>query len=44
MKLYDCISTGFERGLLQVVQNASTVGNILAKAADRKTTGTAAPT
>ena len=29
MMLYDCISTGFERGLLQVVLNATTVGRIL---------------
>ncbi len=26
MRLYDCISTGFERGLLQVVLNANTLG------------------
>jgi phosphatidylinositol kinase/protein kinase (PI-3 family) len=26
MMLYDCISTGFERGLLQIVQNANSLG------------------
>jgi len=35
MQLYDCISTGFERGLLQVVLNANTLGNILAEATDK---------
>lgn len=29
MMIYDCISTGFERGLLQVVQNATTLGSII---------------
>lgn len=28
MMLYDCISTGYERGLLQVVLNATTLGEI----------------
>ena len=36
MQLYDCISTGDERGLLQVVQNSNTVGNILAEATDMR--------
>mmetsp|Transcript_34230 Transcript_34230/g.75420 ORF Transcript_34230/g.75420 Transcript_34230/m.75420 type:complete len:1239 (+) Transcript_34230:443-4159(+) len=35
MKLYDCISTGHERGLLQVVLNANTLGNILQERTDR---------
>lgn len=35
MMLYDCISTGFERGLLQVVLNATTLGNILQEATDK---------
>jgi phosphatidylinositol-4,5-bisphosphate 3-kinase len=35
MMLYDCISTGFERGLLQIVQNATTLGGILAAATDK---------
>ena len=26
MQLYDCISTGNERGLLQIVDNANTIG------------------
>jgi CRP-like cAMP-binding protein len=39
MKLYDCISTGYERGLLQVVQNASTLGNILLNSTDNKGSG-----
>jgi phosphatidylinositol kinase/protein kinase (PI-3 family) len=29
MMIYDCISTGFERGLLQVVQNATTLGSVI---------------
>lgn len=34
MMLYDCISTGYERGLLQVVLNATTLGSILMDATD----------
>jgi phosphatidylinositol kinase/protein kinase (PI-3 family) len=30
MQLYDCISTGDERGLLQIVDNANTLGTCLA--------------
>ena len=36
MMLYDCISTGDERGLLQVVLNSTTVGSILLHATDKK--------
>lgn len=36
MQLYDCISTGYERGLLQVVLNATTLGNILMDATDKQ--------
>lgn len=36
MQLYDCISTGFERGLLQVVLNATTLGSILMDATDKQ--------
>ena len=36
MKLYDCISTGDERGLLQVVLKAKTLANILMEATDRQ--------
>lgn len=36
MMLYDCISTGYERGLLQVVPNANTLANILIDATDKK--------
>lgn len=36
MMLYDCMSTGFERGLLQVVQNATTLGTILMEATDKQ--------
>jgi CRP-like cAMP-binding protein len=36
MMLYDCVSTGDERGLLQVVTNAATIGNILLHATDKK--------
>jgi hypothetical protein len=32
MQLYDCLSTGDERGLLQVVLKANTLGNILIEA------------
>ena len=39
MMLYDCISTGFERGLLQVVLNATTLGNILQEATDKNGAG-----
>mmetsp|Transcript_22545 Transcript_22545/g.32952 ORF Transcript_22545/g.32952 Transcript_22545/m.32952 type:complete len:1155 (+) Transcript_22545:111-3575(+) len=39
MMLYDCISTGFERGLLQVVQNATTLGRILMDATNKKSSG-----
>ena len=35
MSLYDCISTGDERGLLQVVLKASTLGSILLHATDK---------
>jgi phosphatidylinositol kinase/protein kinase (PI-3 family) len=35
MMLYDCMSTGYERGLLQVVQNATTLGTILMEATDK---------
>lgn len=41
MMLYDCISTGFERGLLQVVPNAKTLGNILTEATDKVSSGLA---
>jgi CRP-like cAMP-binding protein len=34
MQLYDCISTGNERGLLQVILNASTIGTVLLQATD----------
>jgi phosphatidylinositol-4,5-bisphosphate 3-kinase len=36
MMLYDCMSTGCERGLLQVVQNATTLGSILMEATDKQ--------
>lgn len=36
MQLYDCISTGDERGLLQVVGDATTVGSIMLHATDKK--------
>jgi hypothetical protein len=36
MRLYDCISTGHERGLLQVVLQAKTLGSILLDATDAK--------
>ena len=36
MKVYDCISTGFERGLLQVVLDANTLGNQILDATDTK--------
>jgi phosphatidylinositol kinase/protein kinase (PI-3 family) len=36
MMLYDCMSTGYERGLLQVVQNATTLGSILMEATDKQ--------
>jgi len=36
MMLYDCISTGDERGLLQVVLNSTTLGSILLHATDKK--------
>ena len=36
MMLYDCVSTGNERGLLQVVPNAFTLGSILLEATDKK--------
>ena len=39
MQLYDCLSTGDERGLLQVVLNANTLGNILIEATDKQTAG-----
>ena len=39
MMLYGCISTGFERGLLQVVLNATTVGRILSEVAYKKSSG-----
>lgn len=35
MMLYDCISTGYERGLLQVVLNSTTLASILLQATDR---------
>lgn len=35
MMLYDCISTGDERGLLQVVLNSTTLGSILLHATDK---------
>jgi hypothetical protein len=35
MMLYDCISTGCERGLLQVVLDATTLGHILLDATDK---------
>ena len=36
MQLYDCISTGFERGLLQVVLNAETLGSVLLHHTDKQ--------
>ncbi len=39
MMVYDCISTGFERGLLQVVLNATTLGSILMDATDKQSKG-----
>lgn len=36
MQLYDCISTGDERGLLQVVGDATTLGSVLLHATDKK--------
>ena len=36
MSLYDCISTGDERGLLQVVPDAMTIGSVLLHATDKK--------
>lgn len=39
MMLYDCISTGDERGLLQVVLNADTLGTILLKSSDKNQGG-----
>jgi len=36
MNLYDCISTGDERGLLQVVLNSTTVGSILLQMTDEE--------
>jgi phosphatidylinositol kinase/protein kinase (PI-3 family) len=35
MCLYDCISTGDQRGLIQVVPGASTIGHILLQATDK---------
>jgi phosphatidylinositol 3-kinase len=35
MQLYDCISTGDERGLLQVVLNSSTIGSVLLHHTDK---------
>ena len=34
MNVYDCISTGYERGLLQVVSNATTLGSMVLDATD----------
>ena len=39
MMVYDCITTGFERGLLQVVPNATTLGSILMASTDKKAGG-----
>lgn len=39
MMLYNCISTGFERGLLQVVLNATTLGRILMDATNKNSSG-----
>ena len=39
MNLYDCIATGDERGLLQVVLNSTTVGSILLQMTDEEITG-----
>jgi hypothetical protein len=39
MMIYDCISTGYERGLLQIVKNATTLGNILIQATDKDAKG-----
>lgn len=36
MNLYDCIATGDERGLLQVVLNSTTVGSILLRMTDEE--------
>ena len=41
--LYDCISTGEERGLLQVVLNAKTLGNILTDATDKQSSDVKVP-
>jgi phosphatidylinositol-4,5-bisphosphate 3-kinase len=35
MSIYGCISTGFERGLLEVVLNSSTLGGVLLNATDK---------
>jgi phosphatidylinositol-4,5-bisphosphate 3-kinase len=35
MMLYDCISTGDERGLLQVVLNSTTIGSVLLDSTDK---------
>ena len=37
MCLYDCISTGDQRGLIQVVPGATTIGKILLQATDNDT-------
>ena len=39
MNLYDCIATGDERGLLQVVLKSTTVGSILLQMTDEEITG-----
>jgi hypothetical protein len=39
MMLYDCISTGFERGLLQVVLNATTLARILMESTNKNHSG-----
>ncbi len=39
MQLYGCISTGFERGLLQVVLNATTLGRVLMDATHKEHSG-----
>lgn len=39
MNLYDCIATGDERGLLQVVLDSTTLGSILLQMTDEEITG-----
>lgn len=39
MMVYDCITTGFERGLLQVVLNSATLGTIIQTSTDKSSGG-----